>query len=62
LSPWIAMWLPMGLLSAFAIWRFWQASFRIGGEGLDNIFGPISNAVQSIVTRLRRRIGLGEGQ
>jgi lipopolysaccharide export system permease protein len=57
-SPWLSMWLPMGLLTAFAIWRFWHASFRIAGDGLDNIFLPISewvtNKGKKLLSRFRR--------
>jgi lipopolysaccharide export system permease protein len=57
-SPWLSMWLPMGLLTAFAIWRFWHASFSIAGDGLDNIFLPISewvtNKGRKLLSRFRR--------
>jgi lipopolysaccharide export system permease protein len=55
LSPWLSMWLPMGLLAAFAIWRFWQASFRIAGDGLDTIFMPINDWMGSRFANLRKR-------
>jgi lipopolysaccharide export system permease protein len=55
-SPWVAMWLPMGLLTIFACWRFWQASFSIAGDTLDNIFLPISEWTARITTRLRKRV------
>jgi lipopolysaccharide export system permease protein len=58
-SPWISMWLPMGFLTAFAIWRFWQASFRIAGDGLDFIFMPISDWFAKRIAKLRNRIGWG---
>ncbi len=58
-SPWVSMWLPMALLSAFAAWRFWQASYRIAGDGLDNIFIPISDAVTRVINRLRNRRNVG---
>jgi lipopolysaccharide export system permease protein len=55
-SPWVAMWLPMGLLAIFACWRFWQASFSIAGDTLDNIFLPISEWTARISTGLRKRV------
>jgi lipopolysaccharide export system permease protein len=58
-SPWISMWLPMGLLTVFAMWRFWQASFRIQGEGLDWLVLPVSDWVSEKFTSLRRRFGWG---
>jgi lipopolysaccharide export system permease protein len=60
LSPWLSMWLPMALLSAFAIWRFWHASFRIAGDGMDRFFAPLSDATRNLSNRLRRRLGWGE--
>jgi lipopolysaccharide export system permease protein len=59
LSPWLSMWLPMSLLSVFAIWRFWQASFSIAGDGLDNIFLPISDWFSGVAQKFRLRFGLG---
>ncbi len=58
-SPWVTMWLPMGLLSTFAIWRFWYASYRIEGDGLDTFFVPISEAITRFATRLRNRFNFG---
>jgi lipopolysaccharide export system permease protein len=59
-SPWISMWLPMGLLSAFAIWRFWQTSFQIAGDGLDTVFAPVSDWFSQRWNSLRLRAGWGE--
>jgi lipopolysaccharide export system permease protein len=56
-SPWISMWLPMGLLAAFAVWRFYAASFRIAGEGLDAVFVPVTEAISRGIENLRTRIG-----
>lgn len=60
LSPWFSMWLPMALLTAFALWRFHSASFRIAGEGLDTVFMPITDAINRWISKLRNRIGIGE--
>ncbi len=54
-SPWVSMWLPMALLTAFAIWRFWRASFSIAGDGLDNVFLPISDWMSRVFGILRKR-------
>jgi lipopolysaccharide export system permease protein len=55
LSPWVSMWLPMLLLASFAVWRFWQASFRIAGDGLDTIFIPVNDWSVRQVNALRQR-------
>jgi lipopolysaccharide export system permease protein len=60
LSPWVSMWLPMGLLACFALWRFHAASFRIAGDGLDNVFLPVTDAISRWANNLRNRLGLGE--
>jgi lipopolysaccharide export system permease protein len=60
LSPWLSMWLPMGLLACFAIWRFHAASFRIAGEGLDAAVTPATDAINRWVARARSKVGLGE--
>jgi lipopolysaccharide export system permease protein len=59
LSPWLSMWLPMAVLATFAVWRFWQTSFRISGDGLDWLFVPLTNATSRLFNGLRRRLGLG---
>jgi lipopolysaccharide export system permease protein len=59
-SPWVSLWLPMALLSGFAMWRFWHASYRIAGDGLDTFFLPISDAVSRLANRLRNRLTRGE--
>jgi lipopolysaccharide export system permease protein len=59
-SPWVSMWLPMLLLSAFAVWRFWKASFQIAGDGLDNIFVPLTDWTLLQWNRMRDRVGWGE--
>jgi lipopolysaccharide export system permease protein len=61
-SPWLSMWLPMALLTTFAIWRFWQVSYRIGGDGLDKFFLPISDAVSRVFTLARNRLTWGSAK
>ncbi len=62
LSPWVSMWLPMSVLTVFSIWRFWQASFSIAGDGLDNIFLPISEWTSRLVAKIKLRLGWGAAQ
>jgi lipopolysaccharide export system permease protein len=58
-SPWVSMWLPMFLLTVFATWRFWQASFSIAGDGLDNIFMPFSEWTSRVASKIKLRLGWG---
>ncbi len=59
LSPWVSMWLPMGLLACFALWRFHAASFRIAGEGLDVFFVPLTDFFTRCFSKLRNKLGFG---
>ena len=56
-SPWVSMWLPMGLLTVFACWRFWQASFRIQGDGMDWLVVPINDWVAAKFAAMKNRFG-----
>jgi lipopolysaccharide export system permease protein len=53
-SPWVSMWLPMGLLALFACWRFYIASFRIAGDGLDNVLQSITDFFARGFNKLRK--------
>lgn len=44
-SPYLTMWLPLAALTTFAFWQFFNASFRLGGEGMDRIVMPIQEAL-----------------
>jgi lipopolysaccharide export system permease protein len=57
LSPWLSMWLPMSLLALFAVLRFWNASFSIAGEGLDNIFLPVNDWIARRFNGVKKRFG-----
>jgi lipopolysaccharide export system permease protein len=59
LSPWVTLWLPMGLLASFALWRFYTTSFRIAGEGLDSIFVPITEVLGRLTSKLMRKFSWG---
>jgi lipopolysaccharide export system permease protein len=56
-SPWLTLWLPMALLATFAFWQFFNASFRLGGDGIDRILWPIQDAIGAVARRLRRIFG-----
>lgn len=60
LSPWLSMWLPMALLTSFAVWRFWMVSFRIQGEGMDWLFVPINDWITVQLKKLRHLFGWRE--
>jgi lipopolysaccharide export system permease protein len=59
LSPWVSMWLPMALLTAFALWRFHAASFRIAGDGVDQVLQPLYDWVSKTYGKFKLRIGFG---
>jgi lipopolysaccharide export system permease protein len=52
LSPWITMWLPFGLLTAFALWRFTVTCFRLRQDRLEAAIDAVSDALR----KWRRRI------
>jgi lipopolysaccharide export system permease protein len=58
-SPWLSMWLPMALLTAFAVWRFWVASFKIETEGLDRFVLPVTDFLGRQLSRAKKLLGLG---
>jgi len=37
-SPLVAMWLPFGLLTLFAVWRYYRVCFTLRPDGLDPVF------------------------
>lgn len=59
-SPWLTMWLPFLLVTAFAAWRFWSASFTIKSGGLDNIIDRIAVTVRRFFRSITRRILRGD--
>jgi len=58
-SPYLTMWLPFGLISAFAAWRFWLAAFVLRADRLDNIIDRLSVTANAFWARLIRRFGFG---
>ena len=58
ISPWITQWLPLGLLAAFAFWRFYSASFLLGSDGLDRVPIPIQEFTSRMTTRLLALVGI----
>lgn len=58
LSPWITMWLPFGLLTAFALWQFAVACFLLRQDRLEAAIDTVSDAVR----KWRRRVFPGFAQ
>jgi lipopolysaccharide export system permease protein len=56
LSPWLTIWSPLALLTTFALWNFYRASFHIRRDGLDTWVAPIHDAVKSMFARLFRKV------
>ncbi len=52
LSPWITMWLPFGLLTAFALWRFTVTCFLLRQDRLEAAIDSVSD----VLRKWRRRI------
>ena len=62
LSPWLSMWLPMALLTAFAAWQFYKASFRIAGHGLDLWVAAAHQKLSQVIRSLLGRRLKGQSQ
>jgi lipopolysaccharide export system permease protein len=56
LSPWLTIWSPLALLTTFALWNFYRASFHIRRDGFDSWLAPIHDALKSVFARLFRKI------
>ena len=55
ISPWLTLWLPTFLLTAFAFWRFYKMSFTLTENAMDRFLTPIHDAVSGLLRRLWRR-------
>ena len=61
-SPWVTQWLPLALLAAFSLWRFYVVSFRLGGEGLDRWLVPLQEFASRLTTRFLALFGIRRGE
>ena len=52
LSPWLTMWLPFALLTAFALWRFNVICFRLRQDRLEAAIDLIRDGLRSLRRRL----------
>jgi lipopolysaccharide export system permease protein len=51
-SPYLTLWLPLSLLTAFAFWRFYRVSFRITGDGMDSLVSSTHERIAKLAKRL----------
>ncbi|MBI2718857.1 MAG: LptF/LptG family permease [Rhizobiales bacterium] len=56
-SPWLVMWLPLGILSLFAGWRYYSACFTVNRDTLDTTLDRIGDATTGLRRRFMRRLG-----
>ncbi len=52
-SPWLALWLPALLLTAFSFWYFSRAAFHIQGGKTDVLIGKFNDAISAVLSRFR---------
>jgi lipopolysaccharide export system permease protein len=58
-SPYLTMWLPFGLVTAFAAWRFWLAAYVLKADRLDSAIDRVSIATNAFWLWLIKRFGFG---
>ena len=58
-SPFLTMWLPFLLLTAFALWRFASVSFWLRKDRLQPVYDRMSDVAGRVRAVLLRRIGVG---
>ena len=56
-SPLLALWLPFGLLTLFSFWRFWQVTFRLKKDRLEQMIDRLSNMAGRLSGRNRKPQG-----
>ncbi len=62
LSPWMTMWLPLAMLSAFSFWRFYRVSFTVGADSSNGIASWMQDRFAPAVTFARRKLARGPGK
>ena len=58
-SPWMSMWLPFGLITLFAIWRFYATCFTLKPDLVGGVIDTFGSGVNRLWRPLARRFGLG---
>ncbi|WP_119269760.1 LptF/LptG family permease [Taklimakanibacter deserti] len=59
-SPWLTMWLPFLIFTAYAAWRFWTTAFTLKADGLDGFIDRIANVLRQFFRRIAVRILHGD--
>lgn len=59
-SPWLTMWLPLGLLAAFAGWSYYITCFTVSRDPLNHAVDAAGEAITALRRRLTRRLGWSE--
>lgn len=59
-TPWITMWLPFVLFTAFAVWRFWTTAFTLKSDKLESFVDRFANMVRRFFRRIVVRILHGD--
>jgi lipopolysaccharide export system permease protein len=59
LSPWLSMWLPYGMITVFAIWRFYATCFTLKPDLVGGVIDAFGSGVNRLWRPLARRFGLG---
>jgi lipopolysaccharide export system permease protein len=59
ISPWITMWLAFGLITAFAIWRFYMTCFTLKPDRIGGVVDTFGAGIGRLWLPLARRIGWG---
>ncbi len=55
LPMWVALWLPFGLLAAFAAWRYWRTCFTLSSDGFERVYDAMSRLAAAVRKLLARR-------
>ena len=56
-SPWLALWMPFGLLAAFAAWRYYNACFTVKRDAVDKSSEWLGEKASALRGALFGRLG-----
>jgi lipopolysaccharide export system permease protein len=60
-SPWLTMWLSLGLLAAFAAWNYYITCFTVSSDPLNAVVDRTGETLTALRQRLFRRLGWSRG-